>query len=608
MNILKLFALFLALVSLSAKAAEPALDKSLFERVNQTLTDRGPELYFVYYSQEARVKLVEDFLDQVRLQYAGLLIKQKRFGFNLEDLKKEAIETEQSVPIYEDRIDQAKANLDFLDRMRALIAKFHDTHFKFNPVNELSSVFLPFTVANINERYFIVEIRPNVLKYLSTWHDEFLNINIGDELVEFNGQNPKVEIEKLKNYFGKSSEHATEAKATEALTIRDSVMPDSAIAKFTIRQKDKTTKFSMRWFFSNAKRLDQYIYLTAKNFQHLSPIVQSIDAFGGDPNLEFAKLVSKKTEELIPSNATLIESYLDENEQPMITGATLESGGQKYTILKIHSFYPEPEGSTKVHLQKQAKIEFSDALRKIITNAKSNNTPIILDLRSNGGGYPDLATATLSMLLAKDSIIPGPTRAYRVSSLSSSMLYNYRNSTPNVQAIDAIDINREIFISEIIEDYESSRNLGKEYSSSHQEPILNDSNIDGLNLPLIGLIGPDCVSACDILAYLLKANNFKLLGTSTNGTGLGTTDSKFSAITWTDRYRILSTVIPNHMFGKPSDQIGPALIPDSAEELNLENKPTVADVYHEPTLNDYINNSEDIFNLAISELNRMEKK
>jgi hypothetical protein len=97
----------------------------------------------------------------------------------------------------------------------------------------------------------------------------------------------------------------------------------------------------------------------------------------------------------------------------------------------------------------------------------------------------------------------------------------------------------------------------------------------------------------------------KLIGTHSNGTGAGFTyqDSR-TALNWRDNYYVLSTQIPNFLFGNPGGQVGNFIYPSSVESLNSENKPVMADVTYDVTMDDVLKNDAGWINKAIEVLNQ----
>ena len=137
---------------------------------------------------------------------------------------------------------------------------------------------------------------------------------------------------------------------------------------------------------------------------------------------------------------------------------------------------------------------------------------------------------------------------------------------------------------------------------SYEADITADPAIGGYDEPVAVLIGPECVSACDGLALLLKSSGrVTMIGEPSNGTGAGLLGiAPYKPEPWRDNYGVLSLVLPNSLFGFPG-KVGRYVYPedDAYIEFNAENRPTQPNVAFAGSLDDYLGNSRSIFAKAI---------
>ena len=108
------------------------------------------------------------------------------------------------------------------------------------------------------------------------------------------------------------------------------------------------------------------------------------------------------------------------------------------------------------------------------------------------------------------------------------------------------------------------------------------------------LVSNNCISACDEqAAELSRSHRAVLVGTPTNGTGLGLFGED-SSHQWTDWRGFITAEIPADMFGVALKPWGPD-IRDHILDFNqyeddylIENRPTNPDQLYEPTAYDLI--------------------
>jgi hypothetical protein len=123
----------------------------------------------------------------------------------------------------------------------------------------------------------------------------------------------------------------------------------------------------------------------------------------------------------------------------------------------------------------------------------------------------------------------------------------------------------------------------------------------------VALVTADCVSACDKMSSLLKTSQRALIiGTHSNGTGAGYLSNEELNTEWTDSLRIFSTRIPNYLFGMAGDPETRIFGEDSVYDLDLENKPTMADVLYAPTFKDMSRNNIGWLEKAVETIEKMQ--
>jgi hypothetical protein len=265
--------------------------------------------------------------------------------------------------------------------------------------------------------------------------------------------------------------------------------------------------------------------------------------------------------------------------------AKRDSVEKSYCYLLLASF-----GEDKVRGDKGWKKDYSKPMRKFLRQCGRKRLPLVLDLRTNPGGYIDLGSQTLAALTPRKQRAPvRGTWAYRDST-------TYR---------------------EIEEGYFDGQYWGN--NSLEITPREKwDPGAGGYGGKIIALITPNCMSSCDRLASMLKTGGrATLLGSSTNGTGAGFMDTLNPSTgkptsEWTDSRGLLWAQIPDQLFGAVASEEVPltsgkpkgvlpwfqwvmAGKPEATEYLPLEayesytlieNLPTQPDIFFEPSAAD----------------------
>jgi hypothetical protein len=206
----------------------------------------------------------------------------------------------------------------------------------------------------------------------------------------------------------------------------------------------------------------------------------------------------------------------------------------------------------------------------------------------NPGGNGNFPSALLGILSRTNEVYGSSTTGFRM--------------TPYIRQIEEPSLFQEIVAEDVsggitIESYskmlqetlDNRRSMTPMFSYA---PVMNDPKIGGFDNKMVALITADCVSACDMMSSLLKSSKrAKLIGTHSNGTGAGFLSSGELNTQWTDSLRVFSTQIPNHLFGEAGDPTVRFFGENSVLEMDLENRPTVADVQYAPKAKDFLKNN-----------------
>ncbi len=584
----------------SDEPTEPANSPSLFKRVERKyFTVAAHDAVFYYVSQADRVKIINEFFDAVTDQYSLLKIKQDRFHLNLDTLRAESIAQEKIIGDFETPVDRAQGNLEFYDRMRALVSQFQDTHFSVSPVQTMRPVLIPILLAKADGKYVINNTYPKLLSYLSLQSNSpaFSQIALGDEIISIDGHSVEDEINRLKPYISGSSDESRMQDALYAVTFRAFRFPANPTTTVVIKKKSDASlvRLTFPWLHRTMQRQDQALLFAFRGYRPYEDLRIEYDQLSEKWRLKDTPYLVESVEATTPK---LIDEKRYDTDDHVIRAGLLFKNSKLYGVLQIFTF-----GEPKVLNSDGKSIDFIDAIREVVSDFNAKKIPLILDLRSNPGGDGNLPPLVFGTLLPASQFRPGPTAALRVTRNAIQIVDESDSSTAQPTAgfgVDPQDYKHLIAV--------ALRN-NEEYTAAYSKnDITTDKIVGGFNQKIVTLISTNCVSACDITAALLSTSKIStLIGQPTSGTGAGFISlSDALSASWIDSQRFIQSNIPNFLFGVPGPNVTEHIFAGKAEEFNLENRPTSPskENLYQPTVNDITKMSVDWFDKAIEVLDK----
>lgn len=589
--------LFAGIAGANAKTIGPVTKKL---NLNSSLSDVYSGVKFHYLDKEDRLLIVNDFLKAVELEYALLPLKKKLIGLDFEKLKLDAVAAENSASDFllsgmdrtnleaRDRIGflQAKSNMDFLDRMTALAAQFKDTHFGMGEKISRPLIYSGLRFYRIQGKVILGSIEIKLLKLAMKLSGvDYSRLSIGDQVLAIDGVDVETKVNELKPYISGSSDEFIDSQAVRSLALRNVKYPEKNY--MTVMFKNAGIfKFPI---FANSSsgetpRVDAIAYFNKigipSDATSISLNFNPDSKQWTDDGLKFDGYSPAK----LHLNLKGLTEYLDDSKQPgMRTGYYIKNG-KTYGVLQLLTFY------TKNFTNGENVQSFGDAIRGFITELKDENIPLILDLRRNGGGNGNLPAVVLGILLDSDTVLPGATSGFRMTSymrqIQEASLY---------QEIAGEDLTFGVTIDEMKDFMQKTVDDRKDYTPMFaNETVVTDQAVGGYSNKIVALVTADCISACDKMSFLLKSSKrATIIGTHSNGTGAGflSMSSEFNT-KWSDPLHILDTQIPNYLFGRPGENFMTTVFEEGSEErLCSENRPTIADIQYSPTMKDVAQNN-----------------
>lgn len=566
---------------------------------SQKVQDVFAGLKFNYLDQEDRLLILNDFLKQVELEYALLPLKAKSVGLDFKKLKEEARLAEVSIvdilASKEERKDperrekiaflQAQSNLDFLDRMQILVAKFKDTHFSIQEKIARPHIYNGLRLFRIDGKIVVGSMEKRLIGLVSKLSGADLSaIKIGDEVLEIDGVKVEDKVQEMKKFIGGSSEGFIDNYAVRALTLRNFNYEKKNFIKISFKNAGT---FKLPIFVNSVK--DATPRLDAITFFEKYKIPSDSTSIGltfdkatntwSDSNMTFSGYSTR----LLQANLTGAVEMLDDAGAPAMRTGYYIAKGKTYAVLQLMTFY------TKNLKVGTVQTPFIEAIRKFIMEVKEQELPLIFDLRVNGGGNGSFPAQVMSLLAPENTIYAGATSGYRMTNYMRGI-----QEPSNYQQIVAEDVTVGLSLDEFTRVFEETISDRKEYTPMMSfGAIATDQKVGGFNNKIVALVTPDCISACDKMAFLLRSTKRAvIIGTHTNGTGAGFLSTEDFNTQWEDRLKVLSSTIPNYLFGKPGDSVDTLIFGEnSVEELCTENKPTVADIQYSSKLIDLAKNN-----------------
>lgn len=567
---------------------------------SQAVKDVYAGLKFHYLDKEDRLLIVNDFLKTVELEYSLLPLKVKRIGLDLNKLKTDAIAAENAaddiVATSADRANeearnrlsflQAKSNMEFMDRMQLLLAKFQDTHFSIQEKIARPLVYTGLRMYRVDGKIIVGSIEKKFMGMVSKLSGtDFSRIAIGDEVISINGRPVEDRITELKKYIAASSDEFADSQAVRSLTIRNFAY--DASNSMTIEFKNAGI-FKLPLFANIAKdstpRLDALTYF--KKFEvptDSNTIGMSFDKTTktwNDGALAFDGYSPRK----LHLNLKGLNEMIGDDGQPALRTGYYINKGKTYGVLQILTFM------TKNVKSGDNQVSFIDGIRNFVSELKDNQIPLILDLRVNGGGNGNLPAQVLSVIAPEGTIYPGATAGFRMTS------YMRQIQEPSMfQEVVGEDQSFGLTNDEMKDIFQKTIDERRAFTPMFANEVIpyDMAKVKGFSNKVVALVTADCISACDKMSFLLKSSKRAvIIGSHSNGTGAGFLSSGELNTKWEDRLRVFETQVPNYLFGLPGSSIEQTVFDDnSVESMCTENKPTIADVPYATTMLDVARNN-----------------
>lgn len=587
----------LSMANLDAKAGQIFSSNSFLEK--NRLKNVYSGVRFSYLDKNDRLLILNDFLKAVELEYALLPLKKERVGLDFEKLKSTAIMNEEFIEdivvTSSDRKDellleklvylQAKSNMEFLDRMQALVAQFKDTHFGLQEKISRPFIYNGLRLFRIQGKIIVGSIETKLLGLVGKLSQTDLSgIKVGDEIISIDGVAVEDKINDLKKYIAGSSEEFIDSQAVRSLTLRNFKYEEKNYQRIVFKNAGT---FKLPYFANrpgeSTPRLDAITFFNKHKIpsdaSSIGIVFDKATNKWVDSALSFEGYSTRK----LHLNLKGVTEYLGDDGAPAIRTGYYLNKGRSYGVLQILTFY------TKNAKSGNTTLTFLEAIRNFIMEMKENELPLILDLRVNGGGNGSFPAKVLSMLAEEGVIYPGATSGFRMTQ------YMRQVQEPGLfQEVAGEDLSSGMSLDELQSVINDTIENRLDYTPMFTTEVIPfDSIVKGFKNKIVALVTADCVSACDKMAFLLKSSKrATIIGTHTNGTGAGYLSTSELNTKWEDPLRVFSTTIPNYLFGVPGTSFDKTVFEkESVSKMCSENRPTIADIPYAPSMVDVTRNN-----------------
>lgn len=554
---------------------------------------------FYYYSKEDRLQVLNEVYQVVKNRYSLWEVKLLNMEIDGDKLFQDAIAFEKSLEEAQGPMAKALSNLKFHTRMKKLIASFKDTHFPARenaPLpNMLNGLDLRLYKDSGEDKVLVAAISKKIFELNKALgkNSAYLKIKNGDQVIAINDVPVMDLVKTLESYVAASSPRFATSRATMHLARRNYLYADKNYSDWTFQNsKGKNYKVRLPWYIDRTNRRDANTYFLGKGFKTLDKAYFSWN----DEALKWDidKDLNYEGYNRFAAPKGIIQEVVWESKgDPELRTGYFIKNGKSYGFIQFFSF-------TRDMLENNgSKKGIATIFKEFIQELKEKQVPLIVDIRVNFGGNTAIAIENLSSIAKANDSYPSRTVVFKTSQFIES-LFNTEAYDPALsEAPTFSDFERTI------NEFYYALSIGRKYTDVllQSEPITAHPEVEGYELPVVALVSPWCISACDNQAFLFKGSErVTLIGEPANGTGAGFYGNSSHNTSFIDSLNITRSRIPNYLFGYPkkTDQLVLA-DPDMKImlETNSENRPVKPHLEFNYTKDSYMKNGEDWINFAI---------
>jgi len=528
-----------------------------------------------------RARVLCDLRTALKAKYSLQEIKEEKMNISLERQLDGCIRREIVSNLAPKKYEGDYPILEFEDRVLRCLSAFWDTHLKMSSQTAKPQVYAGFSLARIGDKFFISSVSKLIAEDWAKKQPAAAKLlQPGAEVVSVNGISPAKWVSDLSPYIAGSSKRFVAEEAAAAITLRNFAYPQVGTLEVGIAGRGKVR---IPWWMVgiNQRSATREFFKAAKisSAHNLSPGIEldmrdGADARGYDHRLPLEE-ESKLT------------NFFDDKGSLGLRLGNFEQGGRSYCYVQILTFATKrwrignPGGRT---------VTFAAPFEQMAVSCEANKSPLILDLRSNAGGDSGNPAKVLAAFAEAG-------KSYPSALMSGLLTSHFQDVLAKYSLGDGFEIEGEETPETLIYSaFKKAVEQEKDYLPFVASPNISTSLKEGaFGQKIVALVTPQCVSACDLMAGMLKiSGRAHLVGTFTNGTGGRFLEiGESPAAGWKDDlYGTISVRIPNSLHA-----LLPRLLRDKESGVFdfeghkgwvMENRPITAHTWYDTGLSDIL--------------------
>jgi hypothetical protein len=555
---------------------------------------------FDLFEQNQRVEIFQELCHAMSVNYALWNLKESRIGVSPNVLCADAIARERAMPNpLAEPFAQAVANLEFMDRVLLFAASLHDSHLYLAPTVSRTRIRVPLQLAEIRGKIVVVSVETPLLRLLAPNSAQVSGIDVGDEIVNVNGVEAHAAATELLPWIEDSSAQGARDHAVGALVSRSFKFPETPVLKLGVRkalkkvavaapadpaaapakpEKPKEFVAEIPWVYEATNRADE------REFFHRLGYYNPIGNLHKQWDAKKSQWVSSPGWSHGYSDSSLLQNLKDttvilgNDFSTAAVGGVYEENGKRVAVLQIRGF-PMKARVSGNHMMMMGQ-DFAESVSDLLEELQKRKLPLIVDLRHNFGGVLNQATEVARIFIPEGTTLPSYTEALPLTHMTRQL--NEMVSTPRAfVSEDSLPNGKvpEISPLEVTALIKLAASARTPLTSAFvREDLEGSGDKESLARGVAVLITPECISACDVLAGLLKrAGAGIFIGTETDGTGSGYISGGNVNGSWKDHYSSFQGMFSTFLFGTATGTLGQRVYPGEADAMCSEQKPVRVD-------------------------------
>jgi len=550
-------------------------------------------------SKAQRLTVMCELKNAVLNNYSLVQLKKERLGIDADQLMQNCARNELTI----DDNDRQ----DFLDRVEICVAGFQDTHFSASARINRPTVLTAIIATDIGGKVIISRQSPLLIARIKADDPDKFNgledfLAPGNEITQINGAPAAVAVDQLLPYTLGSSPAFSRVAATQSLFVRSFQYPVTRTISVEVKQSSgRLHHLELPWFVQLAAgNYDAQVKFKALGF----PVVNELQMIYDPTAHKYVKnddslwTVGYTSKQPMFSEVATYTTYNDDDGNPGLrTGEVIIDANHAFCYMQLLTF-----SSVNLTVAGTAiKNGFMAPIESFISVCEIKKLPLILDLKFNLGGNGIFPARLLSILTPPEARYGGTVSAFPATTPLIDLLA--QGIVPN--STGARDHDRgpdQDLIMTVLGD--AIHNRQGTTDILNEPDVTADPKVGGYRQKILAVIGPLCISACDMTAHLLKNSGRALLfGAPSNGTGAGYISQNKLDSNFQDSLGLLKFSIPNFLFGIETKAGDPERLTYAAnKDLLVENRPAPVDVLYHLTSKDLSSNGSWLERAALQAL------